>query len=78
MQLNEIQYFLDKMFTNPEEFKSVHGLNNAINAKYMLVADVISEHSEALAYLLKDQLNKTIKPIATTTLTSTKSPKTSF
>ena len=78
MQLNEIKYFLDNMFTNQNEFQTINGLNNSLDAKYMLVADVLSESSEMLANIIQERLNITATPITTANITNNQSTKTSF
>ena len=78
MQLNEIKYFLDNMFTNPEEFKAINGISNSLDAKYMLVADVISENCELLANLIQEQLNLRVAPYVTTNIVDSETRKTSF
>ena len=78
MQLNEIKYFLDNMFSNQNEFQSINGLNNSLDVKYMLVADVLSESSEMLANIIQERLDITATPITTTNITNNQSTKTSF
>ena len=78
MQINEIKYFLDNMFTNQNEFQTINGVNNSLDANYMLVADILSENSEALANIIQEQLNLTTSFIATANIASSYSNKRSF
>ena len=78
MQINEIKYFLDNMFTNQNEFQTINGVNNSLDVNYMLVADVLSENSEMLANLIQERLNITATPITTANIASNQSTKTSF
>jgi hypothetical protein len=66
MQSNDIKYFLDNMFTNQDEFKAINGVNNCLNAQYMLVADVLSEHIELFADVLKEKVKISTKPLQST------------
>jgi len=79
MQPNEIRYFLDTMFINQDEFRAVNGVNNSLDARYMLVADVLSEHVELLADIVKESLhiNKKFIP-ATSSRKRRKTRKTSI
>ena len=78
MQINEIKYFLDNMFTNQNEFQTINGVNNSLDANYMLVADVLSESSEMLANIIQERLNITATPITTANIANNQSTKTSF
>jgi len=79
MQPNEIKYFLDNMFMNQDEFKAINGINKSLDAKYMLVADVLSEHTQLLADVIQESLNINKKLIpAKLSSKSRKTRKTSF
>ncbi len=52
MDKEKIKIFLDEMFQNPELFIQIHGISKAIDPKYMLIADLLSEEIEKLTTLI--------------------------
>jgi len=76
MQIDEIKYFLNNMFSNHNEFQSVNGLKNSTNLDYMLVADAVSEHIDMFTNIIAQELNMLKNHIPTPSTIEYNFPKT--
>ncbi len=52
--------FLTSMFEDRKLFAEVNGTKNIMDAKYMLVADALSENIDLLSEVIKEQLTLNI------------------
>jgi len=56
MSKEEIKFFIDEIYQNRDMFISVNGVSNANNSHYMLVSDVVTEHSELFADIITEAM----------------------
>ena len=58
-----VSSFLASMFEDKNLFMEVNGTKNTMDAKYMLVADALSENISLLSEVIGEQLNLNINTI---------------
>ena len=58
-----VSSFLTSMFEDKKLFMEVNGTKNTMDAKYMLVADALSENISLLSEVVREQLNLNINSI---------------
>ena len=58
-----VSSFLTSMFEDKKLFMDVNGTKNTMDAKYMLVADALSENISLLSEVVREQLNLNINSI---------------
>ena len=63
MNQSIVSPFLTSMFEDRKLFAEVNGAKNTMDAKYMLVADALSENISLLSEVVKEQLNLNINSI---------------
>ncbi len=51
-----VSSFLTNMFEDNKLFAEIHGTKNLMDAKYMLVADALSENIELLTEVIGEQI----------------------
>jgi len=57
MNQKTLSSFLTSMYEDRNLFIEVNGLSNAMNEKYMLVADALSENIELLSEVIREDIN---------------------
>ena len=58
-----VSSFLASMFEDKKLFMEINGTKNIMDAKYMLVADALSENISLLSEVIGEQLNLNINSI---------------
>ena len=58
-----VSSFLTSMFEDNKLFMEINGTKNSMDAKYMLVADALSENINLLSEVLEEHLNLNINSI---------------
>jgi hypothetical protein len=54
MKQQQLNSFLANMFNNRTEFANINGVKNMMDAKYMLIADVVGENIELLSEVVAE------------------------
>ena len=65
MNQNNLSSFLTLMFEDRKLFADVNGTKNTMNAKYMLVADALSENISLLSEVVGEHFNLNLNNINT-------------
>jgi hypothetical protein len=76
MQIEEVKYFLNNMFSNHNEFKLVNGFKNSTDMNYMLIADAVSENIDLFASVITEELSMLTSHIAASRVASSNFSKT--
>ena len=56
MDQSEIGSFLTSMFENRKQFAQINGSNRLYDAKFMLIADAVSENIELFSEVIKEEI----------------------
>jgi len=63
MKQQHLNSFLTNMFNDRVEFANINGISKMADAKYMLIADVLSENVELLGEVIDEHFKENINSI---------------